>query len=77
MKTKEIRQKDDEHLRLELGEQQKHLFTLRTQAVTEKLEDPSQLRKVRKDIARIKTVLHQRGLEATKSANAAKAPATK
>ena len=33
------------------------------QAVTEKLEDPSQLRKTRKDIARMQTVLRQRALE--------------
>jgi ribosomal protein L29 len=39
------------------------LFDLRTQSVTEKLEDPSQLRKTRKDIARIKTALRQRQIE--------------
>jgi len=45
MKLKEIREKETDHIRHELAEQQKHLFTLRTQAVTEKLEDPSQLGK--------------------------------
>ncbi len=44
MKMKEIREKETDHLQHELAEQQKHLFTLRTQSVTEKLEDPSQLR---------------------------------
>jgi large subunit ribosomal protein L29 len=63
MKIKEIKQKETDHIRHELAEQQKHLFTLRTQSVTEKLEDPSQLRKARKDIARLKTVLRQRELE--------------
>lgn len=62
MKTKEIRNKSDEALKAELAERQRHLFDLRSQAVTEKLEDPSQLRKTRKDIARLKTVLHQRKL---------------
>ena len=66
MKAKEIREKDDEALRHELVDKQKHLFDLRTQAVTEKLEDPSQLNKARKDIARMKTVLRQRELEAAK-----------
>ncbi|MGD0461765.1 MAG: 50S ribosomal protein L29 [Tepidisphaeraceae bacterium] len=66
MKMKEIRLKETDHIRLELAEQQKHLFTLRTQSVTEKLEDPSQLGKARKAIARLKTVLHQRELEAAK-----------
>ena len=63
MTTKEIREKETEHLKHELDEQTKHLFHLRTQAVTEKLEDPSQLRKTRKDIARMQTVLRQRALE--------------
>jgi large subunit ribosomal protein L29 len=66
MKIKEIREKETDHLRHELEEKQKHLFDLRTQAVTEKLEDPSQLKKVRKDIAQMKTVLRQRELEAAK-----------
>lgn len=63
MKIKEIKEKDTEALRHELVDKQKHLFDLRTQAVTEKLEDPTQLGKARKDIARIKTILRQRELE--------------
>ena len=63
MKTKEIREKNDEALEHELRDQQKHLFDLRSQAVTEKLEDPSQLLKVRRDIARMKTILRQRQIE--------------
>ena len=66
MTTKEIRDKTDESLRHELVERQKHLFDLRSQAVTEKLEDPSQLRKTRRDIARIRTVIRQRELEQQK-----------
>ena len=68
MTLKEIREKETDHLTHELVERRKHLFDLRSQAVTEKLEDPSQLRKTRKDIARIKTVIRQRELEqATKA----------
>ena len=63
MTAKEIREKETEHLKHELEEKRKHLFDLRSQAVTEKLEDPSQLRKTRKDIARMQTVLRQRKLE--------------
>jgi len=70
MKMKEIKEKETDHLLHELGEQRKHLFTLRTQSVTEKLEDPTQLRKARREIARLKTVLRQRELEAAKSAPA-------
>ena len=68
MKMKEIRERETEHLRHELIEQQKHLFDLRSQAVTEKLEDPSQLTKTRRDIARIKTALRQRDIESKRQA---------
>ena len=67
MTIKEIREKETEHLKHELDEQRKHLFDLRSQAVTEKLEDPSQLRKTRKTIARMNTILKQRELEAKKA----------
>ena len=70
MKMKEIKERETNHLEHELAEQQKHLFELRSQAVTEKLEDPSQLGKTRRDIARIKTVLRQRVLEQQKSKQA-------
>ena len=66
MKIKDIRDKETDQLQKELVERQRHLFDLRSQSVTEKLEDPSQLGKTRKDIARIKTVLRQRELETQK-----------
>jgi large subunit ribosomal protein L29 len=68
MTIKEIRERTESDLQHELVEAQKHLFDLRGQAVTEKLEDPSQLRKTRKAIAQIKTVLRQRQIEAKKTA---------
>lgn len=68
MNAKEIREKETGHLRHELVEKQKHLFDLRSQAVTEKLEDPSQIRKTRKEIARMKTVLRERELAEQKKA---------
>jgi large subunit ribosomal protein L29 len=70
MTVKEIREKETDHLRHELEEKRKHLFDLRSQAVTEKLEDPSQLRKTKRHIARIKTVMRQREIETQKSAAA-------
>jgi large subunit ribosomal protein L29 len=66
MTTKELREKETGHLKTELNEQQKHLFELRSQAVTEKLEDPSQLKKTRREIARMKTILRQRELDAAR-----------
>ena len=78
MTVKEIREKETGHLKEELAEKRKHLFDLRSQAVTEKLEDPSQLRKTRKQIAQMQTILRQRELEAQpKQPKAAKAAAEK
>ena len=76
MTTKEIREKETTQLNHELAERLRHLFDLRSQAVTEKLEDPSQLRKTRLDIARIRTVIRQRELEQQKTQQAAAAAAT-
>lgn len=72
MKVKEIREKNTEAIVAELAEAQKHLFDLRTQAVTEKLEDPSQLLKTRRNIARMKTVLRERQSQEAKQAEQSK-----
>ena len=68
MTIKEIREKESSVLKEDLAEKHKHLFELRGQAVTEKLEDPTQLRKTRRVIAQIKTVQRQRELEQAKQA---------
>ncbi|HSI34464.1 MAG: 50S ribosomal protein L29 [Phycisphaerae bacterium] len=70
-KLKEMRDRSTDDLTKDVAERQRHLFDLRSQAVTEKLEDPSQLGKVRREIARIKTILRQRELEAAKQTAAA------
>ena len=70
MTIKEIRDKDVEALKHELSDKHKHMFELRSQAVTEKLEDPSQLRKTRREIAQIKTILRERELKTQKEAAA-------
>jgi large subunit ribosomal protein L29 len=70
MTVKELREKETPQLQHDLVDRRKHLFHLRSQAVTEKLEDPSQLGKTRKEIARILTILHQRELELKKSKSA-------
>ena len=66
MKIQEIRQLSDEELHSELQRLRRHLFDLRAQAVTEKLEDPSMLKKTKRDIARILTVLRERELAAVR-----------
>jgi len=65
-KLKELRDKTDDNLQREVIEKQKHLFDLRSQAVTEKLEDPTQIGKTKREIARIHTIIKERKLTATK-----------
>jgi large subunit ribosomal protein L29 len=56
MKASELRQMSDEQLRLTIEETEKALFKLRMQASTERLDVPSELRRQRRLIARVKTV---------------------
>ena len=55
IKAEEIHEMSDEAVEQTMGELRRHLFDLKSQAVTEKLEDPSLLRKTRRDIARLMT----------------------
>lgn len=59
---KALRKKDTDQLTRQLADLQRHHFDLRTQSVTEKLEDPGRLLKTRRDIARLKTLLREREL---------------
>ena len=61
MKIGEIREMKTEELHSELDRLRRHLFDLRSQAVTENLQDPTMLTKAKRDIARIFTVLRERG----------------
>lgn len=61
MKVAEIRQMKTEELYMELERMRRHAFDLRSQAVTEKLQDPSLLTKAKRDIARVLTALRERG----------------
>ena len=71
MTATELKEKENDVLQQELIAQTKHLFDLRSQAVTEKLEDPSQIGKTRKTIARIKTILREREIESSKKTETA------
>lgn len=55
MKASESHKLNDEEITVELRRLSRTLYDLRTQAVTEKIEDVSQFKKIRKDIARLKT----------------------
>lgn len=66
MKAKEVHKFNDEELKVERQRLTRQLFDLRAQAVTEKLENPMQLRHLRRDIARLMTEQRARELRATK-----------
>ncbi len=61
MKISEIREMKLEELHNELDRLRRKLFDLRSQSVTEKLQDPTMLTKTKRDIARVFTVLKERG----------------
>ena len=61
MKISEIREMRTEELYSELDRLRRHLFDLRSQAVTENLQDSSMLTKAKRDVARLFTVLQERG----------------
>ncbi|MFP4144508.1 MAG: 50S ribosomal protein L29 [Phycisphaeraceae bacterium] len=62
MKASEVHKMSDEELREENRRLRQRLFELRAAAVTEKLENPRELRHLRRDIARIETEQRQRQL---------------
>ena len=59
MKAQQYREMSRDEQESNLEELQRHLFDLRSQAVTEKLENSKAVANVRRDIARIKTIIHQ------------------
>lgn len=61
-KASELRDMSDEQLALSVKEATENLFRLRIQAQTERLDAPSELRRYRRLIARIKTIQRQREL---------------
>jgi large subunit ribosomal protein L29 len=60
MKAQQYREMSLDELEDKLKELKKHLFELRAQAVTEKLENSKAVINVRRDIARLNTVIRER-----------------
>lgn len=63
MKVEEIRQQSTEALNQELVALKEQLFKLRFRHATKQLENPVQIRTVKRDIARVRTILRERELE--------------
>ena len=64
MIASELKAKTPDQLRDSLVALKKEAFNLRFQAATNQLENTSRMRAVRRDVARIKTVLNQKAAEA-------------
>jgi large subunit ribosomal protein L29 len=71
MKSAEYREMSDEQLDLSLKEVVKNLFHLRFQSATDRLETPSEIRKAKREVARIRTIQRERQLQ-PKNASAGK-----
>ena len=69
MKVAELRDMSDEQLGLTLKDARESLFRLRIQAQTERLDAPSELRRQRRLIARVKTIQRERELKAQRNAS--------
>ena len=66
MKISKIREMSSPELEKELGELKSELFKLRFSLATNGLDNPMRIKEVRKDIARVKTILRQREIEEAK-----------
>lgn len=65
---RELRQKESKELELDLEARTKELFDLRFRSTTEKLANPSRIQQVRREIARIKMLLSERGPSSVETA---------
>ncbi len=63
MKASELRELTVEELQAKLKDLKEELFQLRFQLAVNQLDNPMRISAVKKDIARINTILHQRELE--------------
>jgi len=63
VKAKEIRDMDEVEIAQKLDSFKQELFNLRFQQSTGEIENPLRIREVRKNIARIKTIIHERQIK--------------
>ena len=63
MDLNKIREMTDAELSAELEKMQKELFNLRFQHVTGQLDNPVQMREVKRNIARVKTIIRDKELD--------------
>lgn len=68
MKAKEIRNMSKEDLNKQVTKLKNELFNLRFRLATGQLDNPSSIKNVKRDIARVKTIIRERELEVGKEA---------
>jgi large subunit ribosomal protein L29 len=72
LRSDEIRDMSDGDIHARIAQLEEERFRLKFRSATEPLENPLQLRTIRRDIARLKTILRERQLAATGGAPAAR-----
>lgn len=70
MDAKDIRELTQDEIDLEIERARDELFKLRFRAAYEELENPALLKELRRDIARMKTIQHERELQAAGDSDA-------
>ena len=68
MKANEIRKMSSEDLKNKVNELKNELFNLRFRLATGQLDNPSSIKSVKRDIAKVKTIIRERELEVGKEA---------
>jgi ribosomal protein L29 len=63
VKARELRELTDDELGRKLADLKEELFNLRFQAATGQLDNPMRMKAVKKDIARVKTIMRERELQ--------------
>ncbi|MFZ5596996.1 MAG: 50S ribosomal protein L29 [Bacillota bacterium] len=67
MKVKEIREMSDDELRKAVNDSKEELFRLKFQLATGQLDNPMRIKEVKKNIARVKTIIRQKELGISQS----------
>ncbi len=68
MRPEEIREMTDAEIEHKLEELSNELFELRLRGAYEELENPARIRQLKRDIARLKTIMRERQLAAAREA---------
>ena len=66
MRANDVRELSVEEMKTRIAQLEEERFRLNFRSATEPLEDPLRLRWIRKDIARLKTILRERELESAR-----------